>query len=300
MPTGKWRGAGAAAAFGAKKPTSRCRRRAFFLSEYLPYSVREKIGGRLQQKFKTLANEGLHDAALEWPPVCFVLRQHFPASKVALAPTSTRSVRLTMKFLIKSASLLSLACLAFTVATTRATTIATNTAGTAPLGSPQYVGQSFTVAGAGSFNNISFNFFSDPAATIPYALGTGFLLSTAYGGAPQDLTSGTAGYLGHAAAAGGFYSFDSGVTLVAGTQYFFYSDALFSGTSIYGNGDTYAGGQFSRSLGAAANFNPLPGLDADFHVTGDVVGAPDGGSTALMLALGVIGLFIGRRSLRRR
>lgn len=206
-----------------------------------------------------------------------------------------------MKFLTKSASILALASLAFIAAPTRATTIANNTpAGTTGVHPSLFLGQSFTVAGTGSFNNISFNFFSDAAATTPYALGTGFLLSTAYGGTPTALSSGTAGYLGQAVAAGGFYSFGSGLTLAAGTQYFFYSNTLFPAGSIFGDGDTYAGGAVYFSRGAADNFSVFSGQDASFRVTSNAVGTPDGGSTALLLALGVVGLFVGRRSLLRK
>ncbi|MBL9190271.1 MAG: VPDSG-CTERM sorting domain-containing protein [Opitutaceae bacterium] len=198
-----------------------------------------------------------------------------------------------MKLVNKTASLLALAWVAFIATPARAATIATATGGSFSNSNVGFVGQSFTVTGSGSFTNISFNFFSDTGSTTPAAFGTAFLLNTLYTGTPAALSSGSTGYLGQATAASGFYSFGSGVSLLAGTQYFLYSNAAFSAGAITGN-NAYAGGSVYIASTSSSVF--FPNTSANFRVTGDAVGAPDGGSTALLLALGVAGLWFGRRA----
>ncbi len=207
-----------------------------------------------------------------------------------------------MKLLSTRASILSLAILAFIAAPMQAVTIAENIS--VPVnfvtsnGLGASYGQTFTLTGTGTFTNVTFNFFQGSAAApIPYALGTAFLLSAPYTGTAAGLSSGTAGYLGQAVAAGGFYSFGAGVTLTAGPLYFLYTNGLFPDATLRGGaGNPYAGGDMLLSL-ANGDYAPAnPGFDAGFRVTGDAVGAPDGGSTALLLALGVAGLWFGRRA----
>ncbi|MBL9201041.1 MAG: hypothetical protein JNL39_11070 [Opitutaceae bacterium] len=197
-----------------------------------------------------------------------------------------------MNSLFKSPIAIGIALAVSAAVPARAVTVAEFTAGTA-IASNLIGGQSFTLVGAGSFTNISFNFFSDTPATTPSAAGTGFLLSSAYTGTPGALSSGTAGYLGSATASGGFWNFGSGVSLLGGTQYFFYANTatLITGSNLggYGGGNYYNGS--SGSFVSSA-------VDANFRVTGDAVSAPDGGSTMLMFALGGLGLLLGRRSLR--
>ncbi len=198
-----------------------------------------------------------------------------------------------MKLLARSASLLALACFAFVAAPARAATIATAIGGASFNNASTFVGQSFTVTGSGAFTNISFNFFSDTASTTPTAFGTAFLLNTLYTGTPGALSSGSTGYLGQATASGGLYNFGSSVTLLAGSQYFLYSSALFPAASISGD-NAYAGGSSYFSSGSGSTYSAF--TSANFRVTGN--NTPDGGSAALMLALGVVGLLVGRRSLR--
>ncbi len=171
-----------------------------------------------------------------------------------------------------------------------------------PPPAPFYFGQSFTTTTATAENNIVFNWFSDVPATTPYALGTGFLLSSAYTGTPAGLNSATPGFLGQADAAGGFYTFDSSLTLFPGTQYFFYGNALIP-TGAKSGGNVYAGGTAFFSTSADVNFLTDPrGLSGNFRVTGSPVGAsvPDGGASALLLGLGVGALLVIQRALGRR
>ena len=201
-----------------------------------------------------------------------------------------------MKLSLASKSALALACLALAAAPAQAVDIASSTGGNQTAFGGYRPGQSFTVVGSGSYTNITFNFFSD-AGTTPFASGTGFLLSTAYSGNVAGLSSGTAGYLGQATASGGLYDFGGSATLIAGTQYFFYSTGLLSSFGdITGSGSNlYSGGVLYSDGGGNTNYGVSSG-DWNFRVNGTATGVPDAGSTALLLALGVAGLWFGRRA----
>jgi VPDSG-CTERM motif len=177
----------------------------------------------------------------------------------------------------------------------RANTIAENIGGPDTSGSGFYWGQSFTTVMIGPESNIAFNLFSDVPATTPYALGTGFLLSMAYTGTPSSLSSSTPGFLGQANASGGFWTFNSSLTLLPNTQYFFYENAALG--SISGN-NAYAGGQFYFSFSDMGNFLFGGGNSINFRVTGSPAGVPDGGSTLSLLGLASLGLVALRRKLR--
>ncbi len=201
-----------------------------------------------------------------------------------------------------SALALAAALLGASVSSARADIVASNTAGTFFTPESFYVGQSFTTTTATAENNIAFNFFSDVPATTPYALGTGFLLSSVYTGTPADLSSATTGFLGQADAAGGFYTFAPSLTLAPGTQYFFYENALIPQGARSG-GNVYPGGTTQFTFSADSNFLPNDtGLSSNFRVTGSPAGAsvPDGGASALLLGLGVAALLISQRALGRR
>ena len=149
-------------------------------------------------------------------------------------------------------------------------------------------------------SNIVFNFFSNASpATTPYAIGTGFLLSMEYLGSPNGLSSATPGYLGQAAASGGFYTFNSSLTLAPATQYYFYESAgVNSGISF---GGVYAGGHLYNSGGVNDPYNAGDTQSTNFQVTGipTTNGVPDGGSTWILLLLGLTGV-LGLRFFARR
>ena len=197
---------------------------------------------------------------------------------------------------------LPIACLALSVTPAAAFDIAANTSPNTYFWNnyDYYTGQSFTVTGSGSYTNIRFNFFTGTDPITPYAVGTGFLFSSAYTGLPGDLNSGLSGYLGQAGASGGYYDFGATVTLVAGVQYFFYSNGAMAPGLRYNSG-TYLGGDQWQTLNSTTNFASLGsgGDDALFRVTGDAVvdRVPDSGTTAAMLGLGLLGLAALRRRL---
>jgi VPDSG-CTERM motif len=186
------------------------------------------------------------------------------------------------------------ALMAFCPTLMRANTIAENTGGPDTSSSGVYWGQSFTTVASGPESNIAFNLFSDVPATTPYALGTGFLLSMAYTGTPSSLSSATPGFLGQANASGGFWTFNSSLTLLPNTQYFFYENAALG--SITGN-NFYAGGQYSYTFSDSGNFIDA-GLSINFRVTGSPAGVPDGGSTLSLLGFALAGVAVLRRKLR--
>jgi hypothetical protein len=174
----------------------------------------------------------------------------------------------------------------------KAVTIASNTSGTTSSFVGYDWGQSFTPVAGGPFDNIVFNLYSSTGA--PDAAGTGFLLSSAYSGTPSALSSSTPGFLGSATASGGFYTFAPSLTLLSGTEYFFYENAPLG--SILGV-NLYAGNAYYYSLDNSAFFSGAP-YSINFTVTGTATVTPEP-SSLLLLGSGMLGLIgTARRKLR--
>jgi hypothetical protein len=174
----------------------------------------------------------------------------------------------------------------------KAVTIASNTAGTVSSLVGYDWGQSFTPVAGGPFDTIVFNLYSSTGA--PDAAGTGFLLSSAYSGTPGDLSSSTPGFLGSASASGGFYTFAPSLTLLSGTEYFFYENAPLG--SILG-ANIYLGNSYYYSLDNSNYFSGAPN-SINFTVTGNAIVTPEP-SSLLLLGSGLLGLIgTARRKLR--
>jgi len=127
--------------------------------------------------------------------------------------------------------------------------------------SNNYLGQSVTVPGTSSYNNLRFNWdgyapgsLSAPGPRGPLAVGDLYVLTQEYVGLPSGLGSSTPGFLAQSQAIdNGQYVFPPTVTLKGGTKYWFYS---------------------SWVPGAVQSFNPIGGFSEDTYADGDMYIAP--------------------------
>ena len=170
-----------------------------------------------------------------------------------------------------------------------AASIASFTGGTVANAAGFY-GQSFTTAAGSTATNITFNFYSDAASTMPFAAGTAYLLNEAYGGTPSALSPSTPGFLGQATAAGNVFSFGS-VTLLPSTQYFLYDNTLIAGSSFMDRGPTREGGITIRIYPALLSSWTL--FSSNLLVTGTLVSSvPEPSSLVLAgMAATAVALF---------
>ena len=137
--------------------------------------------------------------------------------------------------------------------------------------SNNYLGQSVTVPGVSSYNNLRFNWdgyapgtVSAPGPRGPLAVGDLFVLTQEYLGLPSGLGSSTPGFLAQSQGIdGGQYVFSPSVTLNGGAKYWFYSSwvpgTVHSFNPITGfSEDTYAGGDLYVAPVLGGSFTPLP------------------------------------------
>ncbi len=136
--------------------------------------------------------------------------------------------------------------------------------------SNNYLGQSVTIPGTSSYNNLRFNWdgyadgsLSAPAIRGPLAAGDLFLLTQEYLGFPGNLGTSTPGYLAQSQRIDqGQYVFSPSVTLKGGAKYWLYGywqpGTVRGFNPITGfSEDTYAGGDMYIAP-ELAGFNPLP------------------------------------------
>lgn len=143
------------------------------------------------------------------------------------------------------------------------------------------------VSGTGTYDHLTFNFYSDEPATTPTAFGTLFLLSTEYLGTPADLTTTTAGYLAQSQGImGGVYVFDPTVTLLRGQTYYFYANATGLTT---GEGGLVDGGLYGSDQ-ATDPFHPTPSSEPNFRLAGQPVSATPEPVSLALLGTGLVGI----------
>jgi hypothetical protein len=136
--------------------------------------------------------------------------------------------------------------------------------------SNNYLGQSITIPGAGSYNNLRFNWDgytsvspTAPATRGPVAVGDLFILTQEYLGLPANLGTATAGFLARAERVEqSQYVFAPSVTLKSGTKYWFYmyyapGSARFNPVTGFSE-DAYAGGDMYIAPELGGGFSPLP------------------------------------------
>jgi hypothetical protein len=169
---------------------------------------------------------------------------------------------------------------------------------------PFSFGQSLATPAGGPWNNIQFNFvigesgqLFDPDGTG--ALGTLFLLSQSYTGAPGALGIATPGFLASTSTIdGGVWQFAPDVTLQPETQYFFYMGSVLGPTQVLWQSvlNPYAGGNAFRSFDGGS-YSAQATQDQAFLLRGDVAGVPEPGSIIITAAgLALLGVLrIARR-----
>jgi len=153
-------------------------------------------------------------------------------------------------------------------------------------GTDNWAGQSVTVPGTGTYNNLRFNWYHYNPAGMPVAFGTLYLLAQEYVGLPSDLGPGTPGLVARSETVkDGQYIFPAAVTVTGGKRYWLYSDTRGRLTTGF-NKDTYAGGDlyvtgfpthpFTKTqaswllLPSGDYLKPPPGtfVDANFRLQG--------------------------------
>jgi len=156
-----------------------------------------------------------------------------------------------------------------------------------------FYGQSVTTPAGGPWDDIGFNFIGGDS--LPYATGMLYVLSQAYAGTPNGLSSSTPGYLADTGTINsGVWDF-SGLTLDPSTQYFFYMDSLVPlgpPGVLLDVSSSYAGGIAYVTTSGGASYSAFPGVSMLFDLTGTQVSdAPEPGTLALLMA--GIALFAG-------
>ena len=211
--------------------------------------------------------------------------------------------------------------LAATAASTHAVTVAEFTDGSYDSGAIPLnylnIGRSFTTDSASNYDNLSFSFLNGTGASALTQGRTLYLLSQAYSGTSEALSSLTSGFIASASSTdtGTSWTFNSGISVTASTEYWVYTqrgtntgNQYFSvGLEEYGANVNPRGGYSYFVTATAAS--TTPNTVSSFYEDSDVIfkyrltstppvvtAVPEPSEWAMMLAgLGVLGVAVQRR-----
>ncbi len=172
------------------------------------------------------------------------------------------------------------------------TTIASMTNGPFPSSGNYYWGTPVAVTAAGSYNQLTFSFLLGYPLTTPNAEGTAFLLTQAYIGTPDELSTATPGFLAASTnIVGGRYVFAPGVAVIGGQTYYVYENRALE---VYGGG---TGGSSAVSYGGSDAFRG-GGPEINYQMQGVAVTAAPEPATWALLGAGLLAM--GGVARRRR
>jgi hypothetical protein len=172
----------------------------------------------------------------------------------------------------------------------------TNTTGTSAL-TGGYWGETFQTPAGGPWNTLTFNFFSDSAATTAEATGILYLLNLEYLGTPSDLSSSTPGFIGSTAASGGLWTFNPSLSVSAGTEYWVYVDT--AQPTIYGGVAAVANQGPYYTDSSADPYFALTDTDVNFNFSGSTGEREDTPEPTTLLLMAPALLLVLRRRLAR-
>ena len=197
------------------------------------------------------------------------------------------------------AILCALAALSIT-APARATTIASYTTDNGGAGGGVVIGQSFTTAAGGPWNDLVFSFLN---GSTPVAPDTAFLFSQQYTGTVASLSSSSTGFIAEATGSGGAYTFNPSTALAGGTQYWIYLNGDLGVPGVSTGSAPYSGGTAYDAFAPTLGFSSTSGT-YDFTLTSGPASSPTssvpeisaaGAPSLIVLVLGSIVLVGNRR-----
>ena len=207
-------------------------------------------------------------------------------------PGSMLKGRLMLLTVVKTSGFLGLAMVGLVgvALPARASVIVQFTSGVSTAAN-DFFGQKFTTPSGGPWDDITFNFFSDPGVT-PVAVGTAYIFGSLYSGTPSGL-SGASDLATSTGILSGSYVFSPTFTLQPNTQYFLYEDTVIpqiSGDPFITPFTGYGTPSASTTFGGFGS--------TDFRVSGDIAnGVPEPTTMGLCVLGGVI--LLARRQKRQ-
>jgi hypothetical protein len=161
--------------------------------------------------------------------------------------------------------------------------ISTNFSGVSGNSNGQTPGELVITPDGGPWDDLAFNFYD--TSGNPYALGDLYLLTSAYTGTPQALSTSTSGFLAVATAASDQWVFDPAVSIDADTHYYFYM----SENPPTGTVADIAGSSAFGSAGGTGNFVSRP-FAMQYTLDGTVQGSSAPEPAAVTLLLGGVAM----------